>query len=90
MNLEEGTELAPVLETLAERGIKLRLTPEGKLQARGGKLTDEEKATVSRYREKAPGLLDDALYEKTGIMQNERQVRELAREYFGGGEGSTS
>lgn len=80
--------LYDLLLEIAARGITLTCgRTEDRLNAKPtAALTPELKAAITEHREEIIQILrEDERLREIGIIQSERQVFELAREYFGRG-----
>ena len=72
---------------IEERGVALRcgLTEDSLRYFPPGALPPELVAELRSHKEQIIRILrEDSEFERTGIVQAERQVFDLAREYFGG------
>ena len=74
-----------LLHQVDRAGITLTVKPEGLLNAKPtAALTPNLIAELKEHKQEIIRiLLEDAEYERTGILQCERQVFDLAREHFG-------
>ena len=80
--------VAEVLDRVAAAGVTLTYSAEGdRLVARPTASVTPEMVEALRERraEVVNALREDEEMRRTGIVQSERQVFDLAREYFGGG-----
>jgi hypothetical protein len=75
-----------LLSRIEERGVKLRcgLTEDSLQYSPPGALPPDLVAELKARKEQLVRILrEDDEFERTGIIQAERQVFDLAREYFG-------
>ncbi len=81
--------VADLLDAVEAAGVTLTYSPEGdRLTARPTASVTPEivEALRERRAEIVEALREDEEMRRTGIVQSERQVFDLAREYFGGGD----
>lgn len=81
--------LGDLLQEIEERGVSLKcgLTEDRLFVSPPDALTPELKDGLKERKADVLRVLrEDEAFEHTGIIQHERQVLDLAREYFGNGE----
>jgi hypothetical protein len=68
-----------------EHGVQLRRAPDDRLQfSPSGALPTELVAQLREHKTEILRILkEDEVFHRTGVIQSERQVFEVAREYFG-------
>jgi hypothetical protein len=81
----EWEEFEALLERLQEAGIKLRVPP-GTNQLKawpGSRISEEDRLLIKKYKDWIVRVIQDGEYVRTGVIQCDRHVFELAGEAFG-------